>query len=267
MTPEPEPLFTYPHIIHPCTNSFRIMKVVAPLLLILALVLPAAAQDTILTDRPDFTESTSTVPLRSLQAEFGFTRATAGNDNVDTAGEGLIRYGLHSRFEVRIGLPSRINVDGLDAGLGDMSAGVKWNAGRFANGGLFSVLGTLTLPTGADDFSAGVAEPSFFAIASLPLTDRMGLAGQVGTFFYKAADAWESTIMATTVLGFSLVENVGAFTEVRMDTLEGEDMQVVAHTGLTYLVSPDFQVDVHGGISLSDTAPDRFFGFGFAYRR
>ncbi|MDA0379505.1 MAG: transporter [Bacteroidetes bacterium] len=242
------------------------MKHLATAVLLLACTLPAAAQDTIATDRPDFTESTSTVPQRSLQAEFGFTRATVGGDFVDTAGEGLIRYGLRSRFELRLGLPSRINVDGLDAGLGDMSVGFKWNAASFGNGSRLSVLGTLILPTGQEDFTSEEAEPSILVVGSIPLTDRIGLAGQTGLNFFKTADEWNAGFFATTVLGFSLMENVGAFAEVRMDKIENLDAQVVAHTGLTYLFSPDFQVDVHGGVGVTETAPDHFIGFGLAYR-
>lgn len=243
------------------------MKALIPLLLLLILALPVAAQDTIATDRPDFTESTSTVPHRSLQAEFGYSRATVGDDFVETAGEGLLRFGLRSRLELRMGLPSRVNVDGLDAGLADMSVGVKWNAGQFGEGGLFTLVGTVTLPTGADDFSAGQAEPTFAAVASLPVTDRIGLAAQTGLHFFKSEDAWDSSIMATAVLGLSVVEKVGAFAGIRMDTLAGADAQLQSQVGLTYLFSPLFQIDVHGGVGLSDTAPDHFFGFGLAYRR
>ena len=243
------------------------MKHLVTALLLLALSLPAAAQDTIATDRPDFTESTSTVAQRTLQAEFGFTRVTVGDDHIDTAGEGLLRYGLRSRFELRVGLPSRINVDRLDAGLGDMSVGVKWNAATFGDGGKLTLVGTATLPTGGEDYTAEEIEPAFFAVASSPLTDRMGLAGQVGTYVFKGADGWDANYMATTVLGMSLTDGIGAFVGLRTDLFTGQDAQLVSQGGLTYLFSPDFQVDVHAGIGISDTAPDSFFGFGLAYRR
>ena len=243
------------------------MKLLVPALLLLALALPATAQDTISTDRPDFTEATSTVGVHTLQAEFGFSRAIAGDDHVDTAGEGVIRYGLRPRFELRLGLPSRINVDGLDAGLGDMSVGVKWNAADFGDGGKFTLVSTLVLPTGQEDFTGEEVQPSFFAVASLLLTDRLGIAGQTGAMFFKSDDAWDTNFMATTVLGLSLIDNLGAFAGIRMDVSEGQDAQFVSQIGLTYLISRDFQVDVHGGAGLTDATPDQFFGFGLAYRR
>jgi len=35
--------------------------------------------------------------------------------------------------------------------------------------------------------------------------------------------------------------------------------------GVTFLVSPSFQLDIAGGFGLSEYSPDSYFGLGFIY--
>ncbi|HVR97870.1 MAG TPA: transporter, partial [Thermoanaerobaculia bacterium] len=83
------------------------MKRYALLLLVLTAA-PAAALDLsglpepLVTDRPDFTESTSTVAPGHFQVEGGATLARVEDEDSETWGEVLVRYGLGPRLEARL---------------------------------------------------------------------------------------------------------------------------------------------------------------------
>ena len=243
------------------------MKYGLPLLIALLLAIPVRAQDTIGTDRPDFTESPSTVPQGMAQGEFGMTRESYGGGTITTAGEGLVRYGLRPRFELRVGIPSHITIEGLDGGLGDATAGFKWNFREFGNGGQAAIVGTVNLPVGDDVYSSDEVEPSVILVAARPLTDRINMASQVGAALIKAGGEWYGSYLATAVLSTPLTTAIGAFAEIRMDAPPLQDEQLRSHFGLMWLASDNLQLDVHGGFGLTDDAPDQFFGFGVSFRR
>lgn len=62
----------------------------------------------LITDRPDQTESSTTVPLKALQIETGFILENDISGNINHTGytlnTTLLRYGLFENFEVRLGL-------------------------------------------------------------------------------------------------------------------------------------------------------------------
>lgn len=243
------------------------MKYGLLLLLALMLTVPVQAQDTIATDRPDFTESPSTVPQGMAQGEFGMTQESYDGATITTAGEGLVRYGLRPRFELRVGVPSHITFEGLDGGLGDPSIGFKWSFMSFGEGGQAAIVGTFNLPIGDDIYTADEVEPAFLIVAGRPLTEKVNLAAQAGLQAVKAGDDWYGSYQATAVVSMPLTSAIGAFAEVRMDAPPLQDEQLRSHFGLTWLSSDNLQLDVHGGFGLSDDAPDHFFGLGLAFRR
>ena len=59
----------------------------------------------LITDRPDFTESTVTVGKGIAQLEFGYTYIDTGDSNVHSLGEPLLRYGILTEWlELRLGV-------------------------------------------------------------------------------------------------------------------------------------------------------------------
>lgn len=84
---------------------YRILFVAAGALLIGG---AAAAQEPapLVTDRPDFTESTETVPAGRVQFEGGYTPLRSGGVDEHAIGEVLLRLGVSGRTELRLGLNS-----------------------------------------------------------------------------------------------------------------------------------------------------------------
>lgn len=244
------------------------MKHLIPcLLLMAAIALPARAQNAMSTDRPDFTEAAVTVGQGTFQVEAGATRQTVGDASLMTTGEGLVRYGLRPRFELRLGLPSLISGDGIDSGLSDMSVGVKWNLASMDNGAEAGLIASVSLPTGDDNFTSDDPNPTVLLVASKPLNDKLSLAAQISSTLMKAGDDWKAFWMATTVLSAPVTDQLSAFVELRADAPPFGDNRYLFHAGFVFPVSENFQVDLHGGTGLDDASGDEFFGLGFAFRR
>lgn len=72
---------------------------------------------------------------------------------------------------------------------------------------------------------------------------------------------------ATVVVSAPVGDRVGAFAELAAESVEFEDLSLLAHTGITYAINANLQLDLHAGSALTDDAPDVLMGFGFVYRR
>jgi hypothetical protein len=70
----------------------------------------------------------------------------------------------------------------------------------------------------------------------------------------------------SVALGIGLIENLGMFVESFGAIQEAGTAQHQLDAGFTYLLTPNFQVDISGGIGLNDAAPDNFISFGLSYR-
>jgi hypothetical protein len=69
-------------------------------------------------------------------------------------------------------------------------------------------------------------------------------------------------------LGIGIMGNLGGFVELYGDAgLSASKMPITAFdAGLTYLLFDNFQLDVSGGLGLSDAADDWIVGAGVSYR-
>ena len=101
-------------------------------LLLLCTTITVCSQD-IITDRPDQTEASSTVPKNSFQIEMGILTQTSANKTVTNfAGPStLIRYGIYEKVELRLFNQfesNKLELDGGNSkgsGLGDIEIGTK----------------------------------------------------------------------------------------------------------------------------------------------
>jgi len=221
----------------------------------------------IVTDRPDFTESAVTVPLTVLQFEGGATHTrVAEHLNETVVGEGLLRWGVHRQVEVRVGLPSFVSRSNGDthSGLGDGSIGAKYQIGPLSNGWDVAAIGTLSMPIGEDEFSSGKVDPSLIVAAGKSMNEKVAVGGQIMVALPTVGDGRDFLWGATFVMSSSLGSGVAAFGELALTVPEDGTPPLVGHTGIVYGVSDTFQVDLHAGIGLTDTAPDAFVGAGLA---
>lgn len=249
------------------------------LLLMIAQTSPGA----LVTDRPDQTESTNTVPPGFVQLEAGWTLdheldggATIRTHTVPGV---LARIGLTNRLEGRIGFTGfqSTRIEGLGtttSGLGDMDLGFKY---RLMDGSgaapTVALIGAVSLPTGGDGLSSERLDPAVLLVFAQELSERVALGYNLGSAWSSVDDG---TGVRTTLLdliytvsfGFSLTDRVGAFAE-SFGTIAVNDGSEHTHAldgGLTYQLNDHFQLDVSVGLGLNAAASDWFLGAGVAVR-
>lgn len=238
------------------------------------------APDVIATDRPDFTEASSTVGKGRIQLEAGYTffrDRTAGVTTLTHSyPEALFRIGMFAEwFELRIGqnLQSSGFHSRFDSGATDMYLGVKLGLTeqeRFCPE--TALILQMTLPTGSDAFTSQRVHPGLNMLYGWDvIPDRITLGGssQANAAVDDANQSYVQLAQSLTV-GYTLTSKLGAYTEVFALFPHGATMGVGPEYyfdgGFTYKVTNDFQLDIRAGVGLNRQATDYFTGAGFAYR-
>ncbi|MDP9121525.1 MAG: transporter [Acidobacteriota bacterium] len=219
------------------------------------------------TERPAFTDSTTTVPGGYLQIENGFLETkTQGRSGFDLP-ETLLRLGVTAKTELRLAAPDYChNGAGAAAGFGDLVLGVKQQLGP-APGGVDAALAlSVSLPTGANSVSSRGYDPTVQLACSRTLAGSWTAAGMFSV-------SWPTQVAMRNVTGqitFTLDRQISrpwdAFIEYAGGFPESGGPQHVLHFGTAYKVASDQQLDLHLGFGLSAAAPDYLIGFGYSIR-
>lgn len=241
------------------TTKFSTAAAVAMTALFAPDAFGGAWDDAIVTDRPDFTESPTTVPAGGLQIESG---ATFGKGDVWNLPELLLRYSPVANAELRLEPPQYLGVGEIQ-GLGDMRAGGKAHLGGVA-GWDFGVIAMVSLPVGDDEFTSDAVEPEIIVTGGRDLLPRLSLGVQGSIAFPEAADGDRTEVgSGTIVLGIPIRPRAGTFFEVLTEVADGVFPVVTLHHGYTLLISPGRQFDIHVGLADQN---DYFMGAGYSHR-
>jgi hypothetical protein len=255
------------------------------------------------TDRPDFSEASSTVGRGRIQLEAGytFTRDRDGGTllNNHSFPEALFRLGLFADwFELRIGQNFSSETRGTrlgsrtDSGSEDLYLGVKLGLTEHKKWlpEMALILQT-TVPTGAHALSAREVLPGmnlcyswevFKGLIEITGNSQFNRAREpvrVGFPFTEEVPPTQAVQMAHPFVEFDqslsiyyqLTRKWGAYTEgfafFPMSAL-GPDMgpEYYFDGGFTYLVNDNFQLDIRAGVGLNRQADNFFTGAGFAIR-
>jgi len=225
------------------------------------------------TDRPDFTDASSTVGLGVLQLETGYTFTKASGTESHSWGEPMIRYGVLANWiELRMAVaPVTERSTTTRSGIEDLSLGVKLTL--MQQDGLLpglAVVPQMTVPTGSAKFSADRVLPGINLLYGWDLSDALSMDASTHLNLAVDDDARSYTEWAQSLsLGLSLTENLSSFFEwyalfpVSSATASTEHYLDV---GLTYALSGDLQIDLRVGRGLNDASDDYFVGTGLAFR-
>lgn len=240
--------------------------------------------DPIATDRPDFTEASSTVGIGRVQLEGGYTYYGDRGGDARTAShsypEALLRVGmLADWFEFRIA--QNINsIRGTEpsntfsaGGADDTYLGVKLFIAE-QKGVLpeTSLVIQTQVPTGHPDLTSGAALPGFNLLYGWEVAKKLTVAGssQANRAIDDDSHGYLEMAQSLTV-GYSYTEKLGSYTEwfaffPAGATAPGVTAQHYMNGGFTYKVTPNFQLDIRAGLGLSRSANDFFAGTGFGIR-
>jgi hypothetical protein len=243
----------------------------------------------LVTDRPDFTESTDAIPPGWMQLEMGYTFTYDREKDVRLRDHGapelLLRAGVFEDFELRIGWDGYtwaetqfrteteddrlITEEDWDQGAYDATLGVKYKffdqQGWRPN---FGVIAEVSVPSGTRGVSSGDVDPGLVLLWAYDLTDRMSLAGNVGVASLTTDSSRFTQAKASLSLATAITDRLGGYVEYFgiYPNARHTDCAHSVNGGLTYLITDDLQLDWRIGAGLNEEADDFFAGFGVAWR-
>lgn len=233
----------------------------------------------LVTDRPDFTEASSTVGMGVTQFEIGYTY-TFDNDGTDqvishTYPESLMRHGLFANwFELRLAanvLSEQVN-GASTLGREDQYVGFK--IGLTPQHGWLpemALIPQMTIPTGSDNRTADKVLPGVNWIYAWDLGNNfsLGASTQVNRGLDDLNDDFAEWAQSIAV-GASLTDIVGVYAEwyaiLPPNSAVGADDEHYINGGFTVLLSNDVMWDVRAGVGLNDFSDDYFVGTGLSIR-
>lgn len=211
----------------------------------------------ILTDRPDQSEGSTTVPRGSFQIETGLVIMYSNIDGVARrifAGpSNLFRVGLIKGLELRVSsqLESVRNLTKSSTlvGISDLQIGAKVELlNRESINAKIAFLTHVLLPTGTKDLSLdNYATINKLAVSHI-ITDNIGVGYNIG-YNYFGEDRGD--FVYSLVFGFSMTEKLGIFVEGYGDVANFKDNYMNFDTGLTYLVRNNLQFDFSFGTGIN----------------
>lgn len=236
----------------------------------------------LVTDRPDFTEASSTVGRGIAQLEFGYTyvddKSGTERTQLHSYGEPLLRLGvLADWFEMRLALfplERRTTIGGVQdatGGLSDLYLGTKL-ALTPQEGFLpeMALIPQMFVPAGSRAFTSNQLEPGINWIYSWEINDVLSTGGstQANRRRDEADDAFVRIAQSWTI-AYSLTDRLGAYTEwfslIPVDAA-ADHTQSFFNGGFTFLLNDDVQWDIRAGVGLNDAADDFFMGTGLSIR-
>jgi len=229
--------------------------------------------DELVTDRPDFTESAQTIAPGRFQLESGLTIQRTGAVRSSSYGEALVRVGLNDRTELRLGVPSYLRAHGAGAatsGLDDSFLGAKFRFTQKDAPTSVALLVGSTLPTGARRVATRKYQPEAVLSVEPPPIGNTAVGVNLG--YVRASDGAQrfDQFFGSVALGFDIAPKTGAFLETFAFSKDspGSDMQTFIDGGLSYLLTPDMQLDARLGFGVGNSAggPDYFYGIGLSRR-
>ncbi len=224
---------------------------------------------TIMTDRPDQTEGSTSVPKNSFQIETGMM---IGYNNIDgTAYRFLVgpttlfRVGLVKGLELRVfnQLESVKNItkEKEISGISDLEIGAKVELLNKENiNTKIAFLAHLILPTGTRNLTIDSYGVINKLSISHDITESIGVGYNVG-YNYYGKDRGDLTY--TLVFGFSMTDKLGVFVEGYGDVADFKDNYVNFDGGLTYLIRDNLQFDFSLGTGINHYM--NFFSMGISW--
>jgi len=238
----------------------------------------------LVTDRPDFTESSVTVGMGVVQLESGYTFTYDDNGDTTTKEhsypESLFRIGMLAEwFELRLGWnygesaetvfgDQDTNLEGAD----DFYVGVK--LALTPQSGCLPETGVIlqgTVPTGAGVFTAGEVLVGVNYVYGWDVNDFFSIGG--GTQANRALDPngedFYVEFAQSITTGYSWTDEFGSYAEWYMFAPAGAETaqnQQYFNSGFTYLITDNIQWDIRAGVGLNEAADDFFTGSGLSIR-
>ena len=257
------------------------MKRVLGLAALSALAFVARADENIVTDRPDFVESSDVVGKGRVQIETSWaverSRDGAAKERTSSTPT-LLRFGVSDALELRVETDGRqrYRLDDADGavrqrGWADTAVGVKWHLrdgdeGRPA----LAVLLHADLDSGSAAFRGNGVRPSLRGVAEWDLPAGMSVGIMPGLIRERVDDGRHAVNgMFGVTLGKEWTERFHTLVEVaapRIARARNGGTQATFDVGGGWLVNRDCQLDAMVSRGLNSRTADWFFTVGLSFR-
>ncbi|RYZ14321.1 MAG: transporter, partial [Sphingobacteriales bacterium] len=127
-----------------------------------------------------------------------------------------------------------------------------------------SFIGHITLPTGSSNFRPAYTAPDFrFAFANT-LSDKIDVGYNLG--YEWDGNSPQGQAIYTLALGFAFAKRWSTYLEVYGEKPESEPFAHNSAGGFKFLIAPNWQVDISGGLGLNSLAPEYYLASGIRLR-
>ena len=236
-------------------------------LFLLTSAVPLPGQETIASDRPGIGSGSFVLGTGTLQVEAGV--GVARSDGVDrySLGQLLVRVGAWNGLELQGQFNSLVfDRGGAESRVGfqDLGLGAKLRVIPTGPGGSsFSLLTTVSFPTGSRLASSREVVPGLAVLADVPVARNLGLSANLGYGGWLASVEDLGTLTLTPTLTLPTSKPMGVFLGYAGFFAESGNQHFL-EGGLTWLPDPDLQLDANGG--LDPDSGNYFVGVGVATR-
>ncbi len=223
----------------------------------------------IITDRPDQTESSSTIPKGSLQIESGLLLGFAENDNISLreilAPTILFRYGISKGIEIRVvnqfvSIKNKTTSKEI-SGITDLEIGTKIQLLKKEGVNTeIAFLSHAVLPTGSKDVSFEKVGTVNKISISHQINDKLSLGYNLGYSYYGVDNGF---LIYSLVLGIAINEKVGIYLEPYGQVGIFDEYLSNFDAGFTYLVKDNLQLDFSFGTGINYTM--NYISVGFSW--
>jgi len=228
-------------------------------------------------DLSRFADDPWTVPSGFLMIESGYSFASNkdGGSRLYSHAlpELLLRVGISQADELRLGWGGYTladEIDGYVRGSNDMSVGSKHRLLEVDKGHQLDVsaLFELGIPVGARRVSSRKLEPGAGLLWLKGIGSLFEISGNSNLSYLQGERKGYTNLSNSLALDLALGEQWSTYVEYfvssPLDSVP-ETTEHYASTGITYLVSPKFELDLWLGAGLNSSADDLIAGVGFAY--
>jgi len=244
---------------------------------------PPGPDEPLASDRPDFTEASSTVGRGVIQLEMGYTYISDDDGPNHTHShsypELLTRIGVFADWlEFRIAYNhATVTEDFAQLPINNFSGGEDLYLGfkimLTPQEGILpemSIMPQWTVPTGADAFTADIVLPGVSWLYGWDINEFLSTAGS--TQVNKAVDDSDEIyheLAQSWTIGYTFTDRWGGYTEWFVLVPSGSDVARTQHYfngGFILRVTNNLQFDIRAGVGLSDASDDFFTGAGMVVR-
>lgn len=239
-----------------------VRKIITALLLFTISIIKA---QTIVSDRPDQTESSSIVAYKNLQLEAGVLFQNSDGDKHNLHPTILLRYGISKTFELRLVTQYESNKRNFNSqrigGLSDLEIGAKIQLFNNKNVNTeVAFLSHLIIPTAKNEITNNKVGTINKLAISHSILEKVSVGYNIGYDYFGNKNG---NLTYSVALGVLLSDKIGFYIEPYGEFTEFENHIASFDTGFTYLIKNNLQFDISYGTGLNYGM--NYFSTGFSW--